>query len=341
MNAVALGLSDMDIKTSHTEWVTWLAAERHISLDIATKAGLTPYNNELSIPIRDMDGNLLFYKHRRSFKTSNGMKYRYDKGATAALFGIETLKDLPEKSTVIVTEGELDALAMRTLGYSAVSSTGGAGTWNDSWSALLALFDVVILYDADNAGINGTLRVASRTPNARIAWTPVEFGKDPTDVIRSGHTSELVRAVIDSERYYVPEQDTPKRLEALRRIQAKLLTERGILLAHPLKTPFHIDIALAWIESEINRERATEKKAVFQRDGTDLQRARSYPIKNLIKINSQHKAKCLWHDDKEPSMHVYADNHTYCFVCQKRADVIDVYMVLNNCDFKTAMTALI
>jgi hypothetical protein len=71
----------------------------------------------------------------------------------------------------------------------------------------------------------------------------------------------------------------------------------------------------------------------------DIANAKEYPINHLLEVK-HHKTKCLWHDDRNPSMHVYKD-HVYCFVCNKHADAIDIYMKIHNSDFITAVKALI
>lgn len=330
-------------KTSPKEWALWLERERHISDAVFKEADLMIHRGELAIPVRDIEGKLLFYKYRRSFKSEEGPKYRYDSGATAALYGAETLKNLKPGEIVVITEGELDALAIRSLDHHAVSSTGGAGTWREEWSALLAGFSVVILYDADGAGVEGALLVASKLPGAKVAWLPVLYGKDPTEIIHAKRTAELAMAVLDAREYHVPHRESMGRLGALKRLQKVLVEEHNKEMADPEGTPFHVDFAQAWVEREI----AAEKKAVrrIKRQGAsgsmaeDIARARARAIPDLIKVNRQRKALCLWHTDKTPSLHVYAD-HAFCFVCGKRADAIDVYQELNHCDFKTAVAAL-
>lgn len=71
-----------------------------------------------------------------------------------------------------------------------------------------------------------------------------------------------------------------------------------------------------------------------------ISRAKSVPIASLIKVGRDHKALCPFHSDTKPSLHVYKDNHAYCFVCTKSASVIDIYMALHSCDFRTAVKAL-
>jgi predicted PolB exonuclease-like 3'-5' exonuclease len=71
-------------------------------------------------------------------------------------------------------------------------------------------------------------------------------------------------------------------------------------------------------------------------DDADIARARELPITDMVKVRA-HTTLCLWHDDKTPSMHVYADNHAYCFVCNKRADAIDFWMEIKGLDFMQAV----
>lgn len=68
--------------------------------------------------------------------------------------------------------------------------------------------------------------------------------------------------------------------------------------------------------------------------------AKSVPIETLINFNRAGFAKCIWHDEKTPSMKLMKDNHVHCFGCQAHGDSLDVYMHLNGCDFQTAIRAL-
>jgi DNA primase len=73
--------------------------------------------------------------------------------------------------------------------------------------------------------------------------------------------------------------------------------------------------------------------------GTDLEKAKSYPIEKLIEFR-QRKAKCIWHNEKSGSLHLYKDNHVYCFGCSRGGDAIDVYQTLNNASFEEAVNYL-
>lgn len=72
----------------------------------------------------------------------------------------------------------------------------------------------------------------------------------------------------------------------------------------------------------------------------DIARAKETDIRTMVKV-FRGKTTCLWHDDKHPSMHIYKDNHGYCFSCNKYASAIDFYMVQYGCDFKTAVKKMV
>ena len=73
-----------------------------------------------------------------------------------------------------------------------------------------------------------------------------------------------------------------------------------------------------------------------------ISRAKQVPISSLIEVNRANKALCLFHQDRTPSLHVYPDNHYYCFVCNASGGSITLYRALNpNATFREAVHALL
>ena len=71
-----------------------------------------------------------------------------------------------------------------------------------------------------------------------------------------------------------------------------------------------------------------------------IARAREYPIDKIIEVK-RNKALCLWHPDKNPSMHYYKKTNTvYCFTCNTFGDAIDIFMKKNNVGFVQAVIFL-
>lgn len=71
----------------------------------------------------------------------------------------------------------------------------------------------------------------------------------------------------------------------------------------------------------------------------NIQRAREYPIENLIHCEKNKLALCINHNEKKPSMNC-KNNFVYCHACGFHADTIGVYMKINNCGFREAVIKL-
>lgn len=133
------------------------------------------------------------------------------KGNKAALFPGDALKDNPR--TVIIAEGEFDALLLNQHGFPAVSGTAGAGTWKSQWNPSFDGLNVILAYDADEAGNRGSLRVAeSLAPFARtikaVTWPPEMNNphlKDVTDFfVKLGRTRNDFQFLLDRAKEVGP-----------------------------------------------------------------------------------------------------------------------------------------
>lgn len=111
-------------------------------------------------------------------------KYVSVAGSRVGIFNADVLWTSRD---VIICEGEIDAMLLSQVGYNAISSTGGAGTWRAQWATLFAgVPNIVILYDNDEAGRNGALLVRSTLARARIATYPDGI-KDAGELFASHH----------------------------------------------------------------------------------------------------------------------------------------------------------
>ena len=64
----------------------------------------------------------------------------------------------------------------------------------------------------------------------------------------------------------------------------------------------------------------------------DIARARAFPIKNLLKINSAGFAQCFKHTDKTPSLYC-RNNFAHCFSCEWTGDTIAILMERDGLSF--------
>jgi 5S rRNA maturation endonuclease (ribonuclease M5) len=154
----------------------------------------------ISIPIYTSTGELEGYKLREFPKL--GKQKLWDRSKTTVqLYGPHILENHPHlKGTIVlITEGELDTLAVLSQGYAAVSGTNGAGTWRDDWSKYLLQYEsVYIVLDNDTAGISGAKKIAESLwkvgyKNINIINLPTDTGmKDVGELIENGVSVEYI-----------------------------------------------------------------------------------------------------------------------------------------------------
>jgi len=129
------------------------------------------------IPVYDIEGKKLFNKYRRDPDILIGEKYLYERGSHVTLYGI---KNLSKSNQVIICEGEFDSLILEANGFSALTSTGGAGTFKEDWVSLFSGKEVFVCFDNDPAGFKGAEKVLKLIPGSKSLPIPREI-KDITE----------------------------------------------------------------------------------------------------------------------------------------------------------------
>ena len=73
----------------------------------------------------------------------------------------------------------------------------------------------------------------------------------------------------------------------------------------------------------------------------DLKEIKLIPITKILPITPLKPIKCLWHNEKTPSLRLHPKkNMVHCFGCGFSGSVIDVYMKINNCKVGQAIKDL-
>lgn len=91
-------------------------------------------------------------------------KYLGRPGATLRVYGVDDLVSAGD--TIAVTEGELDRLILRQLGYPAVGLP-GAESWKRHWHRLLEDFSRVVVFgDGDAAGVRFIRKLMDQFPQS-------------------------------------------------------------------------------------------------------------------------------------------------------------------------------
>ena len=158
------------------------------------KLGYGTFNGTgwLTIPILDDQGAPIFLKLKRppGAPESQPKGLTYPAGSKPCLYPMPNLG--PRAREIVLCEGEPDTLLLMTHGILAVTSTHGAGTFEESWLNLFPMrCNVILCFDADEAGRRAFKRLhelfGTRRPDIRLATVnfPQEMieegGKDVTD----------------------------------------------------------------------------------------------------------------------------------------------------------------
>ena len=310
-----------------TQWFNYLHLTRNIATNVIGEAKLKVFENKLEIPIFDKDGNRLFSKFRKEpWVESDAPKYTYEYGSKVALYGTHFKS---QNKRLILTEGEMDVLALRTLGYDAYTSTGGALSWQKDWT-----LDRVptILFDNDDAGITGAVRTSLLLGEAFYSWVPPAYGKDIGEALEIKDKVFLQKLLEDPVRQiYINLNDLTNKASIIRKKREvhEMIKNMEQSVGQKLMLKLYKKLI------ELEKSCSPKKRNNMPTDSTLRDRARAYPIQNLIKVetygSNKNKALCPFHTEKTPSYHIYPDNTGYCHGgCGRKFDVIDIYMHQNN-----------
>lgn len=69
--------------------------------------------------------------------------------------------------------------------------------------------------------------------------------------------------------------------------------------------------------------------------------SKDFPVEQLLDFDNRNTTKCIWAEHSTARLSKPRDrNFVKCFACDRSADSIEIYKVLHNCDFKTAVRSL-
>ncbi len=154
----------------------------------------------ITIPIKDIDGNFIFFKLRLDPAVdTKKKKMTYPKGIRAQIYDWQTLKNVTDK--LVICEGELDRLLLMSKGIAAITSTHGATTFKEEWVKDVQKWPkIYVCYDNGRVGEEGARRVLELVGNGPDRQTyrislPEELGEggDITDYFTkfNGNSEDL------------------------------------------------------------------------------------------------------------------------------------------------------
>lgn len=182
--------------------LAWLEGRGLTAETIAAfNVGATPDDTSVIFPFL-RDGELVNTKTRPIAEK----KFWQAKDAEPCLFGWHLVD--PKARSIVLTEGEIDAMTLHQNGIAALSCNQGAGNhqWLDSdWERLQRFSDIVICYDGDEAGQKGAAEIANRLglDRCRIARLPY---KDANEMLLAGASEDDFRMYIDRAQPLDPDE---------------------------------------------------------------------------------------------------------------------------------------
>jgi DNA primase len=307
----------MQLNKHHQHWLN----KRGVTDEVIDLFNLSTYEHPqigecIRIPFTEHHS-----KYRRDPLDDRKPKYLYDQGGKVTLYGLDKLQY--ECNDVVITEGELDSLVLWSLNIQAVSSTGGAMSFQEEWVEKLRSMchkNIYLCFDNDDAGAQGMVKALKHIPDAKVIFIPEQPGvKDISDFVsRGGDFHSLMTTAKSYSDITAVEDDRAQR-------QAQWLPTR-----------FHD----AYIEANRPQNRTNQEVTKYTGDDRVL-KAKSYPMTNLIEFR-QNKACCPWHNEKTPSLAYYPKtNSAYCFgACGRAYDSIDAYRFKHGGSFVNAVNEL-
>jgi twinkle protein len=171
----------------------YLTDERGFTQETIKKFKLGFNDGSITIPYFK-DGLSLNIKSR-PVKPTGDKKYFREEGCPSILFNLDNARKY--QGAVIITEGELDAIAFDQMGFpNVVSVPNGAEAFSDEWIDDLEGFDQIYLcYDMDEAGRKGAEKAADKVGRYRCLNVILPL-KDANDCLKAGFTNQEMAAIL-------------------------------------------------------------------------------------------------------------------------------------------------
>ena len=132
----------------------------------------------ITFPVRDADGNTLFFC-RRSIE---GKYFNYPEGITKPVYGLYELDKSAKR--VVICESCLNALNVRRFGDQAVALLGTGNSYQINQLRQLGIHEFVLGFDPDEAGKRATAKLKKALHDVAIVWSfeGIPEGKDLNDL---------------------------------------------------------------------------------------------------------------------------------------------------------------
>lgn len=183
--------------------MAWLTGERKLSQEAVTAYRVGAKDGAAAFPAFAPDGKTVQYI---KYRATRDKKFWSEAGGIPCLFGWQAIP--ANDRSVVICEGELDALAWATYGFPALSPTNGAGNvqWIDAEFDRLARFDTIYLsFDMDEAGKAAVPEIVERLGSDRCMVVTLPE-KDANECLRKGVAFEDIAGCVGNAKSVDPEE---------------------------------------------------------------------------------------------------------------------------------------
>jgi len=189
--------------SANEETLHYLIYKRKLTKQSIDKFKLGSRNNEIIFPFY-YEGKLFNAKYLSIERKDNKKIIHTEKNCKSILFGWQALSKLSR--TIIITEGEIDAISFNEYGYEALSIPFGVNDlkWVENEYANLARFDRIYLcLDNDEPGKKATQILADRLGKYRCFIVELPF-KDCNECLQNDIKKEQIDSCISKAKNLMP-----------------------------------------------------------------------------------------------------------------------------------------
>lgn len=262
------------------------------------------FSDRVMFPIMDLRGNVIAFGGRimsdikpKYLNTSDTPVFNKSRN----LFALQFAKNKANGQLIIV-EGYMDVIALHQAGFeNAIATLGTALTQEQAIIIKRYCDDIIICYDADDAGQKATARAISilRPTGLNIKVLTVPDGKDPDEYIKTHGEQGSARFRLLLEKCG---NDVEYRLHKLKKNyniditeqRVAFLTEAAKLIAS-LDNNIEQDVYISRLSEELNVEKSAVRQQVtkyYKRNVREADKKEQREIQNIMsarndKINSE------------------------------------------------------
>ena len=194
--------------TSGSQVCNYLITERKLNTKSIEAYGLQENEKEIIFPYF-CDGKLKFVKYLNIARVNGKKQIRVEANCEPCLFGWHLIAN--HARSIILCEGELDALSLYEYGFSALSVPFGGGSgnkqkWIEHEFDRLSIFDEIYLcFDNDSAGELAVTEIIERLGRHRCHIVKLPY-KDVNECLQNNVTTDIMQRCFNEAKTLDPQE---------------------------------------------------------------------------------------------------------------------------------------